>query len=38
MTQRQIEPEKLSQNTYIQSFNGWLRDKYLNEHWFTSKL
>ncbi len=31
-----IEPGKPNQNTYIESFNGRLRDECLNEHWFTS--
>jgi len=29
-----IEPGKPSQNAYIESFNGKLRDECLNEHWF----
>jgi len=33
---RQIDPGKLNQNAYIESFNGKVRDEYLNEHWFTS--
>lgn len=33
---RLIEPGKLNQNAYIESFNGRLRDECLNEHWFTS--
>jgi transposase InsO family protein len=31
-----IEPGKLNQNAYLESFNGKLRDECLNEHWFTS--
>jgi putative transposase len=31
-----IEPGKLTQNAYIESFNGKFRDEYLNEHWFQS--
>ena len=27
---------KPTQNAYIESFNGRLRDECLNEHWFTS--
>ncbi len=33
---RLIEPGKPSQNAYIESFNGRLRDECLNEHWFVS--
>ena len=29
-----IEPGKPNQNAYIESFNGRLRDEYLNDHWF----
>ncbi len=29
-----IQPGKPSQNGYIESFNGKLRDECLNEHWF----
>jgi transposase InsO family protein len=29
-----IEPGKPSQNAYIESFDGRLRDECLNEHWF----
>ena len=29
-------PRKPNQNAYVTSFNGWLRDECLNEHWFTS--
>lgn len=35
---RSIEPGKPSQNAYIESFNGRLRDECLNEHWFPSLL
>ena len=31
-----IEPGKLVQNAYIESFNECFRDECLNEHWFTS--
>ena len=31
-----IEPGKPSQNAFIESFNGRLRDECLNEHVFTS--
>jgi putative transposase len=31
-----IEPGKPNQNAYIESFNGRLRDEFLNEHWFFS--
>ena len=33
---RLIEPRKLNQNAYVESFNGRLRDECLHEHWFTS--
>ncbi len=33
-----IEPRKSNQNAYVESFNGRLRDEYLNEHWFISLL
>lgn len=33
---RLIEPGKPTQNAYIESFNGRLRDECLNEHWFVS--
>jgi transposase InsO family protein len=33
---RFIQPGKLAQNAYVESFNGRLRDECLNEHWFTS--
>lgn len=36
VTMRPNEPGKPNQNAYIESFNGRLRDEYLNEHWFTS--
>lgn len=35
---RLIEPSKPNPNTYIESFNGRLRDECLNEHWFNSLL
>jgi putative transposase len=31
---RYIEPGKPTQNSYIESFNGRIRDECLNEHWF----
>ena len=31
-----IAPGKPTQNPYVESFNGKLRDECLNEHWFTS--
>lgn len=31
-----IEPGKSTQNAYIESFNGRLRDECLNDHWFVS--
>ena len=36
VTLRLIEPGKPTQNAYIESFNGRLRDECLKEHWFTS--
>jgi len=36
VTLRLIEPGKPTQNAYVESFNGRLRDECLNEHWFTS--
>jgi putative transposase len=36
VTLRLIAPGKPTQNAYIESFNGRLRDECLNEHWFTS--
>jgi putative transposase len=33
---RQIDPGKLNQNVYIESFNGRLRDECVNEHRVTS--
>ena len=36
VTLRLIEPGKPTQNAYIESFNGRLRDECLNDHWFTS--
>ncbi|WP_447781492.1 IS3 family transposase [Stenotrophomonas riyadhensis] len=35
---RLIEPGKPSQNAYVESFNGRLRDECLNEHWFPTLL
>lgn len=31
-----IQPGKPTQNAYVESFNGKLRDECLNEHWFTT--
>jgi putative transposase len=31
-----IDPGKPIQNAYIESFNGKMRDEFLNEHWFRS--
>jgi len=31
-----IQPGKPTQNAYIESFNGKLRDECLNDHWFIS--
>ena len=36
VTLRLIQPGTPTQNAYIESFNGRLRDECLNEHWFTS--
>ena len=36
VTLRLTAPGKPTQNAYIESFNGRLRDECLNEHWFTS--
>ena len=36
ITLRLIEPGKPTQNAYIESFNGRLRDECLNDQWFTS--
>ena len=36
VTLRLIEPGKPNQNSYVESFNGRLRDECLNEHWFSS--
>jgi putative transposase len=33
---RLIQPGKPTQNAFIESFNGKLRDERLNEHWFKS--
>jgi putative transposase len=33
---RLITPGKPTQNAYVESFNGRLRDECLNEHWFSS--
>lgn len=33
---QQIESGKPNQNAYVESFNGRLRDEYLNEQWFVS--
>lgn len=38
MDLRLIEPDKSSQNAYIESFNGRLRDECLNEYWFPHRL
>lgn len=34
ITLKLIQPGKPTQNAYIESFNGKLRDECLNEHWF----
>ena len=31
-----IDPGKPVQNAHVESFNGKVRDEFLNEHWFTS--
>ena len=31
-----IEPGHPTQNAYVESFNGKVRDECLNEHWFTT--
>ena len=36
MEGRYIAPRKLTQNAFVESFNGWLRDECLNETLFTS--
>lgn len=36
ITLKLIQPGKPTQNAYIESFNGKLRDECLNEHWFLS--
>lgn len=33
-----IDPGKPVQNAHVESFNGKVRDEFLNEHWFTSIL
>ncbi len=33
---RFIDPGKPVQNAYVESFNGRLRDEWLNEHWFST--
>jgi putative transposase len=33
---RFIDPGKLMQNAYIESFNGKFRDECLSQHWFIS--
>jgi putative transposase len=33
---KMIQAGKPTQNAYIESFNGKLRDECLNDHWFTS--
>lgn len=33
---RFVEPGKPNQKSYVESFNGRLRDEFLNEHWFTN--
>lgn len=35
---RLIQPDKLTQNGFIESFNGQFRDECLNEHWFSDIL
>lgn len=35
---RLIQPGKPNANTYVESFNGRLRDECLNEHWFPHPL
>jgi len=34
VSHRFIDPGKPIQNAYIESFNGRMRDEFLNEHWF----
>ncbi|MVN88931.1 transposase [Deinococcus sp. HMF7620] len=36
MTHQLIDPGKPVQNAYIESFNGRMRDEFLNMHWFLS--
>ena len=31
-----VQPGEPTQNAYIESFNGRLRDECLNDHWFTT--
>ncbi len=38
MQLRLIQPGKPNQNAYVESFNGRLREKCLNEHWFPTLL
>lgn len=33
-----IQPGKLTQNAYIESFNSRVRSEFLNAHWFRSLL
>jgi putative transposase len=33
---RYIQPGKPTQNAFVESFNGKLREECLNEHWFRS--
>ena len=37
MTLRLIHAGKPTQNAYVESFNGKVRDERLNEHWFRSR-
>ena len=36
ITHQFIDPRKPVQNAYIESFNGRMRDEFLNVHWFLS--